>query len=316
MPPEPGATASAPRFPQVRGTDLTPGRSPTETPAVLQRRLRLAIRRLRLDAGMTQRQVAGELRWSESKVGRMESGATTVAYAALLALLELYGAEPADAAKLTTFARESRRRAWFDAYRQDLDPQSFLLLGYEESAIRIRECQSIVVPVPLRSDEYARCLIEALHLGDLAKQERIVEIERIRRESWLSTLGRRRTEVVLDESVLWRQIGGQRIMRDQLDRLRKFAYDHCDNVIIRVIPLDVDGYVGLSSSFRIFDFADPADTPVSSIEDPVINAVSYAEIYESTDDINEHISRFEEAANFALSADETRRLLDQRVAGA
>lgn len=62
-----------------------------ESPAAARRRLRLALRRARETAGLTQGKVAEALDWSVSKVNRIEKGDVTVSTTDLRALLELYG---------------------------------------------------------------------------------------------------------------------------------------------------------------------------------------------------------------------------------
>lgn len=307
---EHGTVVSAMGSSQVRRTLADAGSQPTDTPAILQRRLRSAIRRLRLVDGRTQKQVADALDWSESKVSRMESGTTPVTYTALRALLELYRVEPADAAELTALARQSRKRSWRDAHRQDIDPQFFLFLGYEESASRIRLCQSVIVPTPLQNDDYARAVAETLYGDDSAKVDRILRLGADRRQSWWQALRRRRVDILLDESVLHRNIGGTRTMREQLATIRAVASN--ENVTIRVVPLDAEGYLGMPASFHILDFADPDDDPVVFIEDPVSDAVTDIALRDDPD-VDAYVSRFEEAGKYALSARRTLSRLDELV---
>jgi hypothetical protein len=53
--------------------------------------------------------------------------------------------------------------------------------------------------------------------------------------------------VVLDESVLRREIGGPDVQRDQLKRLLKFSQFR--SMSIQVLPLDCEGYAGLDGPF-------------------------------------------------------------------
>jgi hypothetical protein len=60
--------------------------------------------------------------------------------------------------------------------------------------------------------------------------------------------------VVLDEAVLHRQVGGAKVMHDQLLHLAAVA--HRPNVTIEVIPYQAGAHSGLLGAFVIADFAD------------------------------------------------------------
>ena len=59
---------------------------------------------------------------------------------------------------------------------------------------------------------------------------------------------------VLDESILHRPVGDNRIMRDQLIRLEKLADQ--TNVVIQVMPFTAMGHPGLDGPLRILEFTD------------------------------------------------------------
>ncbi|MGH3966150.1 MAG: helix-turn-helix domain-containing protein [Pseudonocardiaceae bacterium] len=62
-------------------------------PTILRRRLRSELRKARDTAGMTQRDVAVAMDWSQSKLIRIESGAVNISTNDLRALLGHYGME-------------------------------------------------------------------------------------------------------------------------------------------------------------------------------------------------------------------------------
>jgi hypothetical protein len=219
----------------------------------------------------------------------------------------LYQVGPADAAELTALARESRTRSWRDAHRQNIDPQFFLFLGYEDSASRIRLCQSVIVPPPLQTDYYARSVAESLYGDDTARTDRVLKLGGDRRQSWRQALSRRRVDILLDESVLHRNVGDAWTMWDQLAAIRALA-GH-ENVTIRVVPLDADGYLGMPASFHILDFA-AGDDPVVFIEDPLSDTATDIAL-RSDQDVDAYVSRFEQAGKFALSVKHTLSLLDK-----
>jgi hypothetical protein len=70
-------------------------------------------------------------------------------------------------------------------------------------------------------------------------------------------LGGRSREFVLDESVLYRRIGGTRVMADQLRRLATAAQE--PGVTVQVLPLAAGDSFGLRGPFGLLDFDDPLD---------------------------------------------------------
>src|ERR1051326_369899 len=88
-------------------------------PAVQGRRLRTALRQARLDAGLTQEEVAGALDWSLSKIVRIENGSVRVSTTDLKAMLGQYRVTDSDIEEdLVSMARAARQRPWWNAYRE------------------------------------------------------------------------------------------------------------------------------------------------------------------------------------------------------
>ena len=93
------------------GDDMAedPRRVP-ETPEVMRRRLRVALRKAREAIDLTQRKAAEALDWSVSKIIRIEQGAVAITPVDLRALLEVYGVTDKDLVEeLVGLARESKR---------------------------------------------------------------------------------------------------------------------------------------------------------------------------------------------------------------
>jgi len=76
-----------------------------QSPVVQRRRLRAELRKARLEAGLTQEQVAAAMDWSLSKVIRIEAGSVGVSTNDLKAL-----------------AQAARERAWWSGYRDVTRP--------------------------------------------------------------------------------------------------------------------------------------------------------------------------------------------------
>jgi Domain of unknown function (DUF5753) len=70
--------------------------------------------------------------------------------------------------------------------------------------------------------------------------------------------------VVLSESVLRVQVGGPKVMRDQLARLIEIAGQ--SKATLQVLPFSTAAHVQPISPFTILEFADPADPAVVYLE--------------------------------------------------
>lgn len=283
-----------------------------DTPLVLQRQLRAAIRRFRHDAGLTQKQVATALEWSESKIMRIETGVTNVSATDLRALLAHYGVTDTDEVNgLATLARESRRRTWRDAYRQEIEPQFYLFLGYEESAVRIRQRHSSVVPVLLQTEEYARELARTF-TDDNHRITRILELRADRQRVFDEHDEESTVEFLLDEAVLRRKVGNWPIMQDQLTRIREISQRQ--HVSIRVVPFEAGEHWGMASSFDIFDLSQDTDDRVVFVEQPARNAITDVTLRDGADEIALYVDGYHEAAKLANDPEDTTDLLDHLIA--
>jgi len=72
---------------------------------------------------------------------------------------------------------------------------------------------------------------------------------------------------VLGEGAVTRQVGGEVVLRAQIDHLRRVA--RRDNVEIKVLPWSVGAHAAMAGAFRILDFDDPDDPDVVYLESHV-----------------------------------------------
>ncbi|WJK35129.1 helix-turn-helix transcriptional regulator [Solwaraspora sp. WMMA2065] len=229
-----------------------------ESPAAARRRLRLALRRARESAGLTQGKVADALDWSVSKVNRIEKGSVSVSTTDLRALLELYGVVDADrAGRLLRDARTSRLRGWWDEprYREHLTPAMLQLLQLEGEASAIRVFQPTLIPGLLQTREYGEFVLNFWR-SELPEADRALRLEaRLRRrDQVLDRPDPPEFHLVLDESVLWRTIGGPRVMVGQFAALLRVA--RRPNVRVRIVPFADAAIMAMLAPFTLLDFGD------------------------------------------------------------
>ncbi|GIH90964.1 helix-turn-helix domain-containing protein [Planobispora siamensis] len=209
----------------------------TGSPTLRRRRLAVELRRLREAAGLTGVQVAKELRWSTSKVSRLETGQVVPQEGDVEKLLRYFNADSETSGRLLGLTRDAHRKGWWEKYAEDMPEQVITLAGLEDEAAEIRSWYANVVPGMLQTYGYASVingLYQSLQALPSGKIERRTQF-RLRRQELL-TSGKLDYSTILDEAVLRRRYGSQEVMKEQLRWLLEVS--DSPNVSIRVLPLD------------------------------------------------------------------------------
>jgi transcriptional regulator with XRE-family HTH domain len=217
------------------------------------------LRVLRNERGFTVEQVAAELLCSPSKVSRMETGQRGATQRDIRDLCDLYGvADTAQRDHLMTLVREGKQQGWWQSFTVPLRYTNYV--GFEQEATALSVFHSSVVPGLLQTPDYTRALHESgvPRLEDSAIEERVEE--RKTRQQILAKDNPPRTEIIVDEAVLHRPIGGPVVMREQLSRLMEVG--ERPNVTIQVVPYDVGAHPALESNFTILEFVGDAPTVI------------------------------------------------------
>ncbi|MEV6980237.1 helix-turn-helix transcriptional regulator [Sphaerisporangium sp. NPDC051017] len=204
-------------------------------PTVLRMLVGAQLRRLREAGGFSRAEAGYRIRASDTKISRLELGRTGFKARDVQDLLTLYGVTgDAERETLLTMARQASVPGWWHAYN-DLTPPSFeSYIGLEQGAALIRSWDPLCVPELLQTEDYARALIGALHPGVSEDEiERRVRL-RMERARILVEPGTVRLWTVLDESALRRRVGGEAIMRAQMEYLLEAG--RRANVTIQVLP--------------------------------------------------------------------------------
>ncbi|MDG4834658.1 helix-turn-helix transcriptional regulator [Solwaraspora sp. WMMD1047] len=232
---------------------MTERRSPT----IRRRRLGAELRRLRDAANVTIDGVAERLECSASKVSRIETGHTMATVRDVRDMLDIYGVGGVERDELIQIAREARQKGWWHPYSTVL---TGAYVGMEAAAGSIRAYEQQVVPGLLQTEEYARAMIRSARPDITADEvEQRVRV-RLGRQSLLTQDDPIDLWVVLDEAVLSRPVGGDAVMRTQLERLVEAA--DLPNVTLQVLPFEVGAHAGMDGTFTILDFPEPGDPDV------------------------------------------------------
>jgi hypothetical protein len=121
----------------------------------------------------------------------------------------------------------------------------------------IRWWESLLVPGLLQTADYARALFEAWRPVDGHRDVDVDVAARLARQDIFDRPAPPSFGAVVDESVLYRCIGGAKVMHDQL--LHMADVSERPRITVQVLPADVGAHVGLLGAFAIAGF--PDDTP-------------------------------------------------------
>ncbi|MFF4813736.1 helix-turn-helix domain-containing protein [Kitasatospora sp. NPDC001309] len=245
-------------------------------PAAAAKVLGNYLRRQRDAHGLTIREIAPVIRASVSKISRMERGECTPTAADVWSLVRYYGVQdPDEIADIEELLRHVDAAPWAGEY-SDVTPGWFRrLIGLEGAAARIQIWEGVVVPGLLQTPEYAEAIIRGGRYKKLSNQlqdiPRLVQ-QRMERQRILRSEKPPALLVLLDESVLYRRIGGAEVLLGQLHRLRE-AQLADDQVNVRILPIE-SGVTPPRSAFTYLSF-DPSGPAEVVYVEQIQNGASY-----------------------------------------
>ncbi|MGH3829948.1 MAG: helix-turn-helix domain-containing protein [Pseudonocardiaceae bacterium] len=228
--------------------------SATTGSTVPRRQLGRYLRDLRGQARLTVRSAATRLEWSETKIWRIETGQTSMRSLDAEVMCRIYGAPPDVTDALMGLAKETKARGWWHSYGDAIPEYFDVYIGLEEAASRFASYESELVPGLFQTEDYARTVIRADNPSeDDAEVERRVHV-RIARQALLTRVTDPPVfEVVLNEAILHRPVGGREVMVSQLERLAQAS--ELPTVSLRVMPFAAGLHHGiLSGPFVILRF--------------------------------------------------------------
>jgi transcriptional regulator with XRE-family HTH domain len=280
-----------------------------ESPAVARRRVRLALRGAREEKGLTQGQVAKALDWSLSKVQRIESGEVSVSTTDLRALLAYFEITDSDMiTQLMDDSRTSRRQRWYTdpKFREHLTPATLQLLQFESEATAIRTFVLTLIPGLVQTPTYAKMILDS-SVNLSAEQKRVrFDVRTRRRKQVFDRPNPPDYFLILDESVLHREVGGPEVTAGQLTELLSLM--RRSNIRIRIIPFAQAAAVALLGPFTVFDLAREEDAVMYR------EGYDYDEIIQATGEVQHHRAIFEALWDRSLSEAATERLVNARAA--
>ncbi|WP_238430747.1 helix-turn-helix domain-containing protein [Frankia nepalensis] len=272
---------------------------------VARRRLAQGLRRYRQRAGLTIEDLARHLECSVAKVSRMETGISGIRVQDLTAIVNWIQVTDAERRDLEELVRRARGREWWQEFGDLVPAGAGTFYGLEDGASTIRLHGTSLVPGLLQTRGYAGALLGSMNGTDPDVHARRVAL-RMRRGRVLERSSPPRLTAVLDQAVLYREIGGPEVMADQWRHLLDRAAGA--GVVVRVVPFAAPPHPADGLTFTIFDF-----------DHPDLTAVVYAEqlsrntFIEEPREVGVYEAALARAEGAALPADESLELIDARL---
>jgi DNA-binding XRE family transcriptional regulator len=204
------------------------------------------VRRAREAAGMSQTDLGALVPCDKATVSRIEAGLTA----------------PDEAFAKACDVAFPRMDGWFWRFWKDsqgwgsaFTPALREFAEYEAEARTLRTFEHSVIPGLLQTDDYAReVLSRHPHVTPAQVTERVAA--RMARQSVLGRDDPAVFWVLMDESILHREIGSPKIMADQLDKLAEMA--RRATVTVQLVP-GKGAHIGMMGAFML------AETPDASV---------------------------------------------------
>ncbi len=278
---------------------------------VPRRQLGRYLRELRGGQRLTVRAAAERLEWSEAKIWRIETGQVSLRSLDVEAMCKVYGADASLTEALMGLAKETKTRGWWHSYG-DVIPEGFdLYIGLEEAASTVSWYEAELVPGLLQTESYAHTLIEADNPGvDAQEIDRRVHV-RIARQALITRVtAPPKLDVVLNEAIIRRPVGGPGVMHAQLGRLAEATT--LPNVSLRIMPFSAGLHHGIMSGpFVILRFPLNGDGKATEPPTVYVDGFTGALYLDKPSEIQRYEKAFGDIWESSLTEDASRELIHE-----
>lgn len=278
--------------------------APSPSARVQEARDRVAVRLrdLRADAGLTGQELAARTGWQGSKVSRLQSGRSQPSDDDIREWCRACDAE-GDAADIIVAARHAQQMytEWRRVQRAGLrGVQQGRVPLYEQTKV-MRVYSSSVIPGMLQTHAYAAALLSEIARFNRTPDDSTAAAGARVERSRIIRRGGRTFPIVIEESVLRRQVGGPDVMAEQLGHLLQTAA--LPSVTLGVIPARA-GAMWPLETFTIFD-----------TEQVAVELLTAAITITTPSEVAQYVAAHEEMSAAAVYGPAALRLVAHAVSG-
>ena len=235
---------------------------------------------------------------SNVQISQIESGVSGVSEQRLRRLASHYACADEEFVLALVGMATDRTRGWWEEYR-GLLPTSFLDLSeLNHHATFRRDVAILYVPGVLQTEEYARAVFSG-RVPELTRDELDLRV-RHRMASQQITVP---YELVIHEAALRIRVGDREASRVQLAKLLECS--KADNVTVRVIPFDMDGFARAASTMTYVGGA------VSKLDTVVRDVPHGSAFIDSEAQLGAFRTRFRKVEAVSLDPERSRDLINR-----
>jgi len=272
-------------------------------PGTLKARRDLGAELRRRRGNRTATDVAAELNVSPSTVTRTELGERDCSEAFFHKLADALGIDGPERAALEAkvISLANSTPTWWEKYGDVVSANYATLLGYEETAVRRRDYQTVLIPAHVQTRDYAMAVTSASFNGLGRHQIEDMVAIRETRQLRLTNEPALELDVLRPQSALMFVVGGAAVHREQLAHL--IDVSRRPNVSIRLIPWGAGEGATFPAPFQILSYGDDEPEVVFG------QGISGSTFMEEPRDVRRLSSAFRDLAGYALNRDDSRELI-------
>lgn len=271
-------------------------------PTLRSRWLGQQLREMRDQKRLTLKQVAEYTQRDASSLSRMEAGIHPARIPDVLAYLEMCEVDDDHLRKgLIQLAKDARETGWWEEYSgqpENLTDRMWL----ESRAVEIKSFEAIVVPGHLQTQRYAASVIRQADFDVPAEVVNLYVELRMQRQERIDSNKNLFIDVILDESVLHRLVGGREVMFEQLDHLLERS--NRSDTRISILPWSAGAHSAADGCFDVIKLENPYPPAIGYV--PSANGARFVENKEAIERLT---WRFDRLAQKAYKKPETQRTI-------
>jgi transcriptional regulator with XRE-family HTH domain len=229
------------------------------SPTVAALELGFRLRDAREEVGLSGIKAAKMLGISQNFLSEVEHGKRRLTEAKLAEAASLYSIRKDELTEFRALRDETDERGWWIRYSGLFVPDMLRYFGYEWGAESIRTHESLLIPGLLQTEAYARAVIGSDRPNIRASDtEQRVDARLKRQRRLTDSSDPLKLTAVFSEGALKQQVGGQKVLRDQLQHLINLVEQCPETLELLVVPFTADAHGALgASTFHLLTFPSP-----------------------------------------------------------
>lgn len=222
-------------------------------PTLRRRKLAKELAAARKAADMTTRKLASEIDMQPGTISKIENAQQAILVRNIKAIARATGLSKAKLDQLLLLAADDENdEDWLVEFRNDMPEWFALYPALEQDADQISIYVAELVPGLLQTAAYAEGVVRA-GLPNISDDQRRRSVElRTTRQALLDRDDPPRLQVVLNEAVVRRPVGGVAAMREQIRRLAELA--ERPHITIQLLPFSAGAHAGMKTGFYLLRF--------------------------------------------------------------